>query len=90
LGLSSTIEHALKVDKSGSVVLEFILYSTKSNAIVFGQLGLHELSLVGSWYIWWQRREWVKGESVASSSSSAFSIHALLQQILVWWNQKLN
>ena len=32
---------------------------------------------VGAWYIWWQRREVVKGERVASTPSTVFSIQAL-------------
>jgi hypothetical protein len=38
---------------------------------------LQEIILVSSWYIWWQRREVVKGERVAPPLRSAFSIQAL-------------
>lgn len=44
---------------------------------VLGHLGLQETIVVASWYIWWQRREAVKGESVAPPATSAFRIHAL-------------
>jgi hypothetical protein len=58
-------------------VLEDILRIPKRKSLVLGQLGLQETILVAGWYIWWQRREAVKGERVASPVSSPFSIHAL-------------
>jgi hypothetical protein len=46
-------------------------------SLVLGQLGLKETLVVAAWYIWWQRREFVKGESTTPASSSAFSMQAL-------------
>lgn len=34
-------------------------------------------SAVGAWYIWWQRREAVKGETIAPPNRTSFSIQAL-------------
>jgi hypothetical protein len=62
---------------SGSVVLEKILRSPCKKSPILGQLGLQEIILVAAWYIWWQRREAVKGEKVAPAARSAFSIQAL-------------
>jgi hypothetical protein len=77
LGLRDYIKHVCQVDRSGSVVLEEILTRSQKNSPVIGLLGLKETILVAGWYIWWQRREAIKGEKVASTSSSAFSIQAL-------------
>jgi ribonuclease HI len=77
LGLEEVINNAVNLDRSGSVVLEEILRSPIKKSPVLGQLGLQEIVLVASWYIWWQRREAVKGERVAPPLRSAFSIQAL-------------
>jgi ribonuclease HI len=77
LGLEVVINEFICLDRSGSVILEEILRSNVKKSPVLGQLGLQETILVASWYIWWQRREFVKGEKVAPPGRSAFSIQAL-------------
>jgi ribonuclease HI len=71
------IKQAMLVDRSGSVVLEHILCSSNNNVPRLEQLNMHELVVVGCWYIWWQRRQIVKGENVSAPASSAFAITAL-------------
>ena len=44
---------------------------------VFGQLGLQETIAVGVWYIWWERREAVKGQMVNTAASTSFAIQAI-------------
>jgi hypothetical protein len=77
LGILPYIESAISLNRSGSVVLEEILRDLiqVQNGII--KTDLKELILVGAWYIWWQRREFVKGESVSPPRQSAFSIQAL-------------
>ncbi|XP_047079825.1 LOW QUALITY PROTEIN: histidine-rich protein PFHRP-II-like [Lolium rigidum] len=77
LGLMDDIQHALLVDRSGSVVLEHILRSPNRDAPNLERVSLHELIAVGGWYIWWQRREAVKGERVSPPKNSTFAIKAL-------------
>jgi hypothetical protein len=77
LGLMDDIQHALLVERSGSVVLEHILRSPNRDAPNLERVSLHELIAVGGWYIWWQRREAVKGERVSPPKNSAFAIKAL-------------
>jgi hypothetical protein len=77
LGLLAVIEHAILVDRSGSVVLEHILCSPNSKVSWLENVKTHELLAVGCWYIWWQRRELVKDENVSPPKSSAFAINAL-------------
>jgi hypothetical protein len=77
LGLQDVISQATRANRSGSIVLEDILQSPRRKSPILGQLGLQETILVAGWYIWWQRREAVKEERVASPISSPFSIQAL-------------
>jgi hypothetical protein len=44
---------------------------------VLGQLGLHETAAVDIWYILWERRQAVRGDSVKTATSSAFAIQAI-------------
>ena len=77
LGIMDEIEKALLVYRSGSVVLEEILRWPVQRSPILGHLGLQEVVAVGAWYIWWQRREFVKGEKVINPTSTAFSILAI-------------
>jgi hypothetical protein len=52
LGMLEVIEHAMMVDRSGSVVLEHILRSPNSKIPQLQHVNLHEIITVGGWYIW--------------------------------------
>jgi ribonuclease HI len=75
--MKEVIEHAMLVDRSGFVVLEHILRSPNNNIPQLQHVTLHEIIAVGGWYIWWERRELVKGESVSHPKMSAFAIKAI-------------
>ena len=77
LGLRETIAHADALDRSGCVILESLLRDKRRKSAIFEHIGFQEIILVGAWYIWWQRRESVKGEVVASPPKSALAIHAI-------------
>ncbi|KAI4995506.1 hypothetical protein ZWY2020_035409 [Hordeum vulgare] len=77
LGLLDAIESVLWIDRSGSVILKEILHHHNPDIPALGSLGFKEAITVGSWYIWWQRREAVKRTSVDSSKRSAFAILGL-------------
>jgi hypothetical protein len=77
LGLMEEIEQAMKVDRSGSVILEHILRSPKKEITHFDKVHSHEIIVVASWYIWWQRREFVKGETVSPPKNTVFAINAI-------------
>jgi hypothetical protein len=66
-------------DRSGSVIFEHILRSQLDH------VNFYEIIAVGGWYIWWQRREKVKGESVNPPKNYAFA----MQEILWLLNQSL-
>ena len=72
-----SIESVLPIDRSGSVVLEEILINKNPSVAGLGSIGYKEAIVVGSWYIWWQRREKVKGEQVKDPARSAFAILGL-------------
>lgn len=58
--------------KVGLNVLEEIVRSHNPSIPKLGKIGFSEAITVGAWYIWWQRRESVKGENVATPAQSAF------------------
>uniref|UniRef100_A0A8R7V853 Reverse transcriptase zinc-binding domain-containing protein n=1 Tax=Triticum urartu TaxID=4572 RepID=A0A8R7V853_TRIUA len=74
LGLLEDINLALCVDRSGSVVLEELLTNPLKKSPVLGQLGLQEMIAVAAWYIWYERREAVKGTHIKSAVHTAFAI----------------
>ena len=74
LGILHIIENAMLVDRSGSVVLEELLRGNRNYPTHSSQVGTKEIVVVGAWYIWWQRREAVKGEKVATPSLTSFKI----------------
>jgi hypothetical protein len=43
----------------------------------FNQVGLAELILTGGWYIWWERKKYVHGETVQNPTRAAMSIATL-------------
>jgi hypothetical protein len=60
--------------------LKELLWNPPNNLSSLADLShidLKELIVVGAWYIWWQRREHVKGESIAPLNRTAFTIQAL-------------
>uniref|UniRef100_A0A8R7PLG1 Reverse transcriptase zinc-binding domain-containing protein n=1 Tax=Triticum urartu TaxID=4572 RepID=A0A8R7PLG1_TRIUA len=78
LGLHDVIKNALIVDRSGSVVFEYILCNQNRQSPILGTLGLQESIVAACWYIWWQRRELEKGELVAGPPRTAFAVQALM------------
>ena len=98
LGNLPVINSAL-VDRSGSIVLEELLRNQQPNSTEITDL--KELIVVGAWYIWWQRREYVKRESIAQPRQTAFAIQALKSNYcvaqaktqpkeIIWSKPKLN
>ena len=77
LGLHEIIGEVIQIDRSGSVILEELLTQPARHSPVLGRLGFRESLVVGAWYIWWQRREFVKGKNVQNPSSTAFAIQAI-------------
>ena len=80
LGILDIVEEVTRIDRSGSIVLEEILRRSNNKSPVLGHVGLKELIVVGSWYLWWQRREFVKDAYVAPPARSAFRIQAIASE----------
>ena len=68
LGILDIIEEVTRIDRSGSIILEEILRRPNNKSPILGHVGLKELIVVGSWYIWWQRREFVKDAYIAPTA----------------------
>ena len=77
LGIERVIHDALLVDRSGSGVLEFLLCDQSTQHNYDDSIELPELIATVSWFVWWQRRQQVRGEEVQTPLRSALAIHAL-------------
>ena len=84
LGLYDDVRKAVMQDRSGSVTLE-ILAKMQS---VTGDLPSAELTLLAAWFLWWQRRQLVRGESVQNAERSVVSIKVLLTNFMRAANSK--
>nr|XP_020176446.1 uncharacterized protein LOC109762044 [Aegilops tauschii subsp. strangulata] len=60
-------------DRSGSVTTEIL---SQAQGISEG-VPMPELILVAAWYLWWQRRQHVKGEEIQTAEKTAISIRVL-------------
>jgi len=75
LGIEEKIQSLTLTDRSGSVILEEII--TREEQIQNLDVGFAELVITAAWYIWWERRQLVHGETVQRPSRSAMAIAAL-------------
>jgi len=62
LGIWSKVEETLRVDRSISIVIQEVLRIGGTLPKTNG-MGFAELILFGGWYIWWERRKVIHGES---------------------------
>jgi ribonuclease HI len=76
LGIEDKINTALAIHHSGSVVVAEMITRPKQ-IDELNHIGFAELILTGSWYIWWQRRQYVHGEPVQNPTRAALSIATL-------------
>ena len=60
-------------DRSGYVTMG-ILERTDSS---IGELPVAELVVVAAWYMWWQRRQFVRGESIQSPERTVVTLKGL-------------
>lgn len=68
---------AALVDRSGAAVLDFLLCDKSTQHQFMEQIDLAELVATAGWYIWWQRRQHVRGEMVQTVVRTAPAIVAL-------------
>jgi hypothetical protein len=75
IGVWENLRYLLDTDRSGSIVLEEIIYRGEQ---VHGLgIGLAELILTGGWYLWWERRQLTHGENIQPPSRSGLAIVSL-------------
>ena len=65
----------LAIDRLGSIVLEEVIRGGEQVQRL--DVGLAELILTGGWFLWWERRQIVHGESVQRPARSGLSIVSL-------------
>ena len=76
LGVWEQILESFHVDRSGSVILEELI-RRGDQVQLLENIGLPELVLIGGWYLWWERRQLVRGEQVQTVAKVAMAIAAL-------------
>jgi ribonuclease HI len=74
VGISSVINEAVMIDRSGFDVLEFLFTRKESQMPGFQNLGLKETIAVGAWYLWWIRRQRTHDEPVPPMHHCKMSI----------------
>ena len=67
LGVTHIIDQALQVDRSGSVILEFILSLQDQQLAVHLELNFKQVIIVGGWYLWWIWRRVTHNEAIPSA-----------------------
>ena len=70
LGLKEEILKAVGEVRSGAITMDILMRGRSP----IGELPMAELIAVASWYIWWQRRQFVKGEEIRPPECTAVSI----------------
>ena len=73
LKLQKIIAKAAEQDRSGSITVEILC---RNNSVTEG-LPTAELIAVAAWFLWWQRRQHVKGEAIETPDKAAISIRVL-------------
>ena len=76
MGVWRWIQELIGGDSSGQQIIAAVI-NDKRKVPSLNNVGLAELILTGCWYIWWERRSFVHGESVQNPSRSAMSIAPL-------------
>jgi ribonuclease HI len=77
MGLLDYIKQTSLGERCGSSILEDLIRNYQNKTQVLGMLNIEESIAVTCWYLWWQRRELVKEESVTGPTFTTFAISAL-------------
>ena len=77
LGIAADINFASLTDRAGSAVLEFILCDDSYRRQYSGLVELPELISTVCWFLWWQRRQFVRGEEILTPERTAPAVVAL-------------
>ena len=73
IGVWQEIEREVAVDCSGSVVVAELINRSRPLGFL-NHLGLAELILTGGWFILWEQKKLVHGETIQSRVRAALSL----------------
>lgn len=62
------------MDHAGDAVLEYLLLQLVEQCVVLGPGNSTEANVIGSWYLWWERRKLVHNEMVQEPKFLAMAI----------------
>ncbi|KAM0930229.1 hypothetical protein ACQ4PT_000998 [Festuca glaucescens] len=77
LGLDMIIKEKLLVDRAGQVTLEHLICLGKKKSPVLGHSNLQTRFMIGTWYIWWERRQHINGDKLQLPHRTAMAITIL-------------
>lgn len=87
LGVADEINAVVSTHRSGSeAVAEMIMVPKIVDGL--NHVGMAELILTGGWYIWWERRKFVHGESVQNPTRASMAIATLTANFQRSMNKK--
>ena len=72
------VHKACNVDHAGDAVLEYLLLQLVEQCVVLGPGNSTEANVIGSWYLWWERRKLVHNEMVQEPKFPAMSLDRCL------------
>jgi hypothetical protein len=67
MGSGNLVDEACALDRSGSVVLEYLIRGKFRNIQERSYADLKELIITTEWYIWWMRPQKVNGKTMRNS-----------------------
>jgi ribonuclease HI len=76
MGLWGKIERVIRGHQTAASAFKALLHSNEKISEMEG-VGLKEIVMTGCWYIWWERRQFVNGESIQNHHRAAMAIIAL-------------
>ena len=71
LGLLEKVERTLNVDRAGSAVLEELICTSIDDPLYLAQTPVSCLIALSSWFLWWERGQYAKGEKISEPERSA-------------------
>jgi hypothetical protein len=78
LGLVEVVNSAVRMDQSGSLVLEELLCSPRPGGVTYDMEHRAEIVMIACWYLWWSRRRIKNKEPVPTPERTIINIQGIL------------